>query len=126
MDRLAPNINKFSVSDLSELSDNFSITSQLAARDNLDSRYNMSQNHNRTNNPNNPRNPLKYEVRTVQKSVRSLVLTLPKIYCEILGIEQFDLIKMQLLKDKQQILLEKIDLDHSTFTPRSNSGSDFQ
>jgi hypothetical protein len=89
-------------------------TSLLSRFGNVDSQYKMSfynYNRNRINNPNNLRNPLKYEVRTVQKNANSLVLILPKLYTDILKIQQCDLIKMQLLKDEHKITLQKIDLE---------------
>lgn len=88
-------------------------TSLLSRFGNINLQHKMSfeyHNRNRINNPNNPQNPLKYEVRTVQKNARSLVLILPKIYTDFLGIQQSDLIKMQLMKDERKIVLQKIQL----------------
>jgi hypothetical protein len=46
------------------------------------------------------RNPIKYEIRKVQQNQRSVVLMLPKIYCERLGVEPGDLIRFRLDKDE--------------------------
>ncbi len=63
-------------------------------------------------NQNASRNPLVFETRRVQSNGRSLVVSLPKPFTDLLGILRGDLIRFHLHTiDKRKIVLEKIEMD---------------
>lgn len=87
----------------------FNISSLVIETPNRPLTNKMSQ-HNRINY-NNYNNPLGFECRTTQVKGNSLIVTLPKTYADFLNINQGDMIKIQLLKDRRLLILQKVQLD---------------
>jgi bifunctional DNA-binding transcriptional regulator/antitoxin component of YhaV-PrlF toxin-antitoxin module len=58
------------------------------------------------------RNPLNFETRRTQSNGQSLMIVLPKVFTERLGIKRGDLVRFYMNNtDKRKIMLEKISTE---------------